>query len=66
MASLSVKIEAPASLEKAERDGLVSRQPMKTLFEQTLFIFCESMVLMLIHRTKQGINQLARRHANLE
>ena len=66
IASLYIKIEAPASLENEEKDGLVSRQPMKTLFEQTLFIFCESMVLMLIQRMKQSMDQLTSRHANLE
>jgi 6-phospho-3-hexuloisomerase len=64
--SLSMKIEAPSSLVSEEGHNLQSRQPMKTLFEQTLFIVLESMVLMHIEHTGQSIVEMAKRHANLE
>jgi len=40
--------------------------PMKTLFEQSLFVLLESVVLCIMHRTGQGAGDMAKRHANLE
>ena len=69
MARLSTGVlfmEAPSSIEQSETDALKSVQPMKTLFEQSLFILLESLVLRLMERTRQKADDLARRHANLE
>ena len=66
MATLIVHIQAPSSLAAADYDPLLSRQPMKTLFEQTLFLSLEAMVLALMQQTGQTASALARRHANLE
>jgi 6-phospho-3-hexuloisomerase len=66
MATLVVHIQAPSSIAAAAHDPLLSRQPMKTLFEQTLFLSLEAMVLTLMQQTGQTASVLARRHANLE
>ena len=70
LATLVLDLEAPASLEEDDRDSnlsvLTSRQPMKTLFEQSLFLLLESLVLQLMERTGQDAGDLAKRHANLE
>ena len=52
---------------KTTKDGFsISKQPMKTLFEQSLFILLESAVLQIMDRTKQKASDLAKRHTNLE
>lgn len=59
-------LQAPSSLTYGENDALKSQQPMKTLFEQSLFMLLESFVLCLLERTGQNAEDLVRRHANLE
>jgi len=66
MASVVVHVQAPASIVASEQGALLSKQPMKTLFEQTLFILLEAMVLELMRETDQTASDLARRHGNLE
>ena len=65
-AALLVQLPAPAALHVAAAAPLTSAQPMKTLFEQCLFILLESLVLLLMARTGQAAADLAARHANLE
>jgi 6-phospho-3-hexuloisomerase len=61
-----VDIPAP-SLEDAKGDrGLISVQPMGTLFEQSLLILCDSLILELMQRIGIGATQMRERHANLE
>ncbi len=59
-------LQAPSSLTCRENNVLKSLQPMKTLFEQSLFILLESLVLCLLERTGQNAEDLVKRHANLE
>ena len=59
-------LQAPSSLKNEVTDVLKSIQPMKTLFEQSLFILLESLVLCLLERTGQNADDLAKRHTNLE
>jgi len=66
MATFVVHVQAPSSIADASQGPLPSRQPMKTLFEQTLFLSLEAMVLTLMQQTGQTASSLARRHANLE
>ena len=66
MASLLVFIQAPSSLAESDSDIIISKQPMKTLFEQTLFITLEAMVLSIMKRTGQSSLDMVRRHTNLE
>jgi 6-phospho-3-hexuloisomerase len=66
LASSVLFVEAPSTLEAGGEGGVVSQQPMKTLFEQNLFVLLESVVLRIMHRTGQGAGDMAKRHANLE
>ena len=63
-ADVTIFIPAPSRLVN---DGSpVSRQPMRTLFEQVFFLLCEAVVCQL--RDCKGIREedMAKRHANLE
>ena len=65
-AALVVLLQAPAALQANPSAAPVSAQPMKTLFEQCLFVLLESVVLLLMARTGQSAGDLAARHTNLE
>ncbi len=43
-----------------------SVQPLGTLFEQSMLILCDSLILGLMQRTGVNAAQMAERHANLE
>jgi 6-phospho-3-hexuloisomerase len=58
-----VHINAPFELINEDKK---SKQPMKTLFEQTAFILCESIISLLQKRNKISEEEMARRHSNLE
>jgi len=66
LASSMLFVEAPSTLQLGEEGALVSQQPMKTLFEQSLFVLLESMVLRIMYKTGQRADDMAQRHANLE
>ncbi len=66
LSSFYVFLEAPSTLQSTEEEVLISVQPMKTLFEQSLFILFEALVLLLMDRTQQNGSDLALRHTNLE
>lgn len=66
MAQSILHIRAPSALEGSKNSAVVSKQPMKTLFEQSLFVVLESLVLVLMEKTGQTPLDLVRRHANLE
>ena len=61
LADHRIVIPAP-SLREAEG----SLQPMGSLFEQSLLILCDSLILRLMQRTGVGAAQMLERHANLE
>jgi 6-phospho-3-hexuloisomerase len=66
LADYRVVIPAP-SLRTAEGiSGLVSIQPMGTLFEQSMLILCDSLILRLMQKTGVNAAQMFERHANLE
>ena len=44
----------------------MSVQPLGTLFEQSLLILCDSLILELMQRSGIGAAQMLERHANLE
>eukprot|EP01048_Picozoa_sp_COSAG05_P007666 COSAG05_NODE_547_length_8758_cov_288.331447_5_plen_145_part_00 len=50
----------------AASGGLASAQPMATLFEQTLGLTCDAMVLELMEKTGQSTEPMFARHTNLE
>ncbi len=44
----------------------LSVQPLGTLFEQSMLILCDSLVLALMRRTGVSAAQMFAHHANLE
>lgn len=48
------------------REAEGSLQPMGSLFEQSLLILCDSLILKLMRRTGVDAAQMLERHANLE
>lgn len=54
----------PKKLRKAEE--LTSAQPLATLFEQSLLIVTDTLVLDLMRRSGESASDMAARHANLE
>jgi 6-phospho-3-hexuloisomerase len=62
-----VVIQVPAPSPKADRSGDVRTvQPMGSLFEQSLFLLLDAIVVELMQRRKTTSEQMFRRHANLE
>lgn len=49
-----------------QENTFISQQPMGSLFEQSLFLFLESVVLELMERTNMDAQKMYARHANLE
>ncbi len=47
-------------------DEIPSEQPMTSLFEQSLLLFCDAVALMIIDNRKLNIKDYWRAHANLE
>ncbi|MGA2762183.1 MAG: 6-phospho-3-hexuloisomerase [Spirochaetia bacterium] len=65
MAGTTVRIPAPSP--KASAGGSVkSRQPMATLFEQSLGVLLDSCILLLMEETGISEQKMFERHANLE
>lgn len=55
-------ITIPAPLER----GPLTRQPARSLFEQVLFLYLDSVILTAMHEFRVSGTKLIRRHANLE
>jgi 6-phospho-3-hexuloisomerase len=66
LSSFRVIIPAPSFRVTDEMHDSISVQPMGTLFEQSMFILCDSLILWLMHRTGISATQMFERHANLE
>jgi 6-phospho-3-hexuloisomerase len=66
LADWRVVIPAPAFKTTEQGRGIISIQPLGTLFEQSLFILCDCLILGLMQRTGVSAAQMAERHANLE
>jgi 6-phospho-3-hexuloisomerase len=66
MADYLVIIPAPSLRTTEAMTGVKSVQPMGSLYEQTLLILCDSLILRLMQRTRVGVAQMIERHANLE
>jgi 6-phospho-3-hexuloisomerase len=58
----NLAIEVPAPLERGRR----TRQPARSLFEQVLFLYLDSVILTAIHEFRIPARRIRRRHANLE
>jgi len=65
-ADYRVVIPAPAYKTVEQVRGLISIQPLGTLFEQSLLILCDCLILSLMQRTGVSAAQMVERHANLE
>jgi len=61
-----VLIPAPSFRMTEGERGTVSVQPLGTLFEQSLFILCDSLILSMMRESGVGAAQMFERHANLE
>lgn len=67
LADLCVRIPAPTPKTVAfPTPGATSIQPMGSLFEQSLFIFLDIVVLKLMEKTGSDSSRMFERHANLE
>lgn len=60
LARLVIRIPAPL-----EKDGR-TKQPARSLFEQVLFLYLDSIILALMHELGIPSRRIERRHANLE
>jgi 6-phospho-3-hexuloisomerase len=62
-----VVIKIPAPTPKVETDsGFKSIQPMGSLFEQSLLLFLDTIILRLMEKQGNNSNTMFTRHANLE
>jgi 6-phospho-3-hexuloisomerase len=66
IADRTITLPAPSLEDESSKNGLKSIQPMGTLFEQTLLIACDVMILRLMSQTGESASQMRGRHANLE
>lgn len=61
-----VIIQAPSLKLTEGVRRFISVQPLGTLFEQSLLVLCDSLILRLMQQTGVGAAQMLERHANLE
>ena len=59
-------LKGPSSIYDGNMNSKFSIQPMKALFEQSLLILLDSVLLMIMKITGQSIEDVSKRHANLE
>lgn len=65
LADVTVEIPAPTPKVKQET-GFQSIQPMGSLFEQSLLLFLDSVILRLMEKQHKDSNTMFTKHANLE
>ena len=66
LSNLQVVIPAPSFRVIDESHDSISVQPLGTLFEQSMLIVCDSLILGLMRRTGVSAVQMFAQHANLE
>jgi len=66
LSDLRVIIPAPSFRVTDEVHDALSIQPLGTLFEQAMFVLCDSLIVGLMQRTGVSAAQMFERHANLE
>ena len=66
LSNLRVVIPAPSFRVTDEMHDSISIQPLGTLFEQSMFILCDSLILGIMQQTGVSAAQMFERHANLE
>lgn len=65
LSSVTVRIPAPTPKVK-EDTGFTSIQPMGSLFEQSLLLFLDSVILILMEELQITSDDMFKNHANLE
>jgi 6-phospho-3-hexuloisomerase len=65
LADVAVKIPAPTPKVAAD-SGFKSIQPMGSLFEQSLLLFLDSLIMRLMEKRGNDSDTMFTRHANLE
>ncbi len=66
LSHLQVVIPAPSFRAVDETHDCLSVQPLGTLFEQSMLILCDSLILGLMQQTGVSAAQMFEHHANLE
>jgi 6-phospho-3-hexuloisomerase len=66
LSNLQVIIPAPSFRVPGKTHDSISVQPLGTLFEQSMLIVCDSLILELMLRTGVSAVQMFEHHANLE
>ena len=66
LSHLQVVIPATSFRVMDEMHDSISVQPLGTLFEQSMLILCDSLILGLMRRTRVSAVQMFAHHANLE
>jgi 6-phospho-3-hexuloisomerase len=66
LSNLQVVIPAPSFKVTDKTHDSISVQPLGTLFEQSMLIVCDSLILELMRRTGVSAVQMFEHHANLE
>lgn len=59
-------VQIPASAKDASDSGAVTVQPMGSLFEQSLLLTLDALILQLMDQTETNASLMYKRHANLE
>ena len=59
-------VQLPGSTKEQHQDALVTVQPMASLFEQTMLIVLDSIILRLMEVSELQSDQMFSLHANLE
>jgi 6-phospho-3-hexuloisomerase len=66
LADQCISLPAPSLGDLTQERDRKSIQPMGTLFEQSLLIICDAIILWLMLQTGVSASQMRLRHANLE
>jgi 6-phospho-3-hexuloisomerase len=66
LAEVMVRIPAPSPKAQVARGSATSVQPMGSLFEQSLFLLGDALILLLMERREVTAGAMFERHANLE
>ena len=62
----SYVVELPGSTKDQTSRGYSTIQPMASLFEQTMLVFYDAVILRMMEKTGQTTEQMFGKHANLE
>jgi len=66
IADVVVQVPAPSPKAEDAANAVGSIQPMGSLFEQSLFLLGDCLILALMQRNQQNSDEMFTRHANLE